>query len=103
MKLLLCHSLVRLVRYSAMCKVLHKFLLVILLTFFAYSVHSQQSADSNKGSKDYYHDYFPIGVAVSPQSLKTDEAQLILQQFNSVTPENAMKMGPVHPKEDEYY
>jgi endo-1,4-beta-xylanase len=55
-----------------------------------------------KGLKDYYKNYFPIGVAVSPASLKTDEASLILQQFNSITPENAMKMGPIHPKENEY-
>ncbi|MFL5774477.1 MAG: endo-1,4-beta-xylanase [Flavisolibacter sp.] len=56
-----------------------------------------------EGLKDYYKKYFPIGVAVSPRALKTDEAQLILQQFNSVTPENAMKMGPIHPMENEYY
>jgi hypothetical protein len=55
-----------------------------------------------KGLKDYYKDYFSIGVAVSPRSLKTDEAQLILQQFNSITPENAMKMEPIHPLENEY-
>ena len=58
--------------------------------------------DEKKGLKDYYAAYFPIGVAVSPLALKTDEAQLILQQFNSITPENAMKMGPIHPKENEY-
>jgi endo-1,4-beta-xylanase len=57
----------------------------------------------NRGLKDYYKDYFPVGVAVSPRALKTDEAGLILQHFNSLTPENAMKMGPIHPKEDEYY
>lgn len=55
-----------------------------------------------RGLKDYYSDYFPIGVAVSPRALKTDEAKLIVQQFNSLTPENAMKMGPIHPKETEY-
>jgi endo-1,4-beta-xylanase len=56
-----------------------------------------------RGLKDYYKDYFPVGAAVSPQALKTGEAGLILQQFNSLTPENAMKMGPIHPKENEYY
>jgi endo-1,4-beta-xylanase len=61
-----------------------------------------QSSD-NRGLKDYYKNYFPIGVAVSPRTLKTDEADLILQHFNSLTPENAMKMGPIHPKENEYY
>lgn len=59
---------------------------------------------TEKGLKDYYKDYFPIGVAVSPRALlNPDESKLILQQFNSMTPENAMKMGPIHPKEKEYY
>ena len=64
---------------------------------------SRSSLDSSKGLKDYYASYFPIGVAVSPHALKTDEARFIIQQFNSLTPENAMKMGPIHPKENEYY
>jgi len=62
-----------------------------------------QAVDSTKGLKDYYGSYFPIGVAVSPRALKTDEASLVLQHFNSLTPENAMKMGPIHPKESEYF
>lgn len=57
---------------------------------------------TGKGLKDHYQKHFPIGVAVSPRALKTDEATLILQQFNSMTPENAMKMGPIHPRENEY-
>ncbi len=60
------------------------------------------SAKEN-GLKDYFSEHFLIGVAVSPRALKTDEAQLILSEFNSMTPENAMKMGPIHPKENEYY
>jgi endo-1,4-beta-xylanase len=59
--------------------------------------------DSSKGLKDYYTSYFPIGVAVSPRALKTDEGSLVLQHFNSLTAENAMKSGPIHPKENEYY
>ncbi len=59
--------------------------------------------DSTEGLKDCYKDYFTFGVAVSPKALKTDEAKLILQQFSSMTPENAMKMGPIHPKENEYF
>ncbi|OQP61786.1 1,4-beta-xylanase [Niastella vici] len=55
-----------------------------------------------KGLKDYYADYFPIGVAVSWRNLSGPDAQLITQQFNSLTPENAMKMGPIHPAEDRY-
>src|SRR6478609_6727693 len=62
-----------------------------------------KAQQAGSGLKDYYKNYFTIGVAVSPQALKTDEAQLILQQFNSLTPENALKMGPVHPIENEYF
>lgn len=52
--------------------------------------------------KERFKDDFAIGVAVSPHALKTDEASLILKEFNSMTAENAMKMGPVHPRENEY-
>jgi len=68
---------------------------------------AQTSASYNpanpQGLKDYYAAYFPIGVAVSPWALKTDEANLITQHFNSLTPENAMKAEAIHPKENEYY
>ena len=59
--------------------------------------------DSSKGLKDYFAKYFTMGVAVSPRSLQTDEAGLILKNFSSITPENAMKMGPIHPRENEYF
>ncbi len=66
-------------------------------------VYSDQLQAQGKGLRDYYKGYFTMGVAVSPRSLQTDEAGLILQQFSSMTPENAMKMGPIHPREHEYY
>lgn len=77
----------------------------ILLAVFVLSCQPKQEVkdELTKGLKDYYSDYFTIGVAVSPWALKTDEAQLIRQHFNSLTAENAMKMGPIHPKENEYY
>jgi endo-1,4-beta-xylanase len=60
-------------------------------------------APVERGLKDYYKAYFPVGVAVSPQGLKGAEGELIKQQFNSITPENAMKMGPIHPEEFRYF
>ena len=57
-----------------------------------------------KGLKDYYRNYFPIGVAVNPRMVQPGpDAELIKVQFNSMTPENAMKMGPIHPKENRYH
>ena len=58
---------------------------------------------AEKGLKDYYKAYFPIGVAVGPAALKGPEADLILRQFDSLTPENAMKMGPIHPDSTRYF
>ena len=58
---------------------------------------------TEKGLKDYYKNYFPIGVAVSPKLLEdTLSADLITHQFNSLTAENVMKMGPIHPEENRY-
>lgn len=58
--------------------------------------------DDNKGLKDYYKDYFPVGVAVSPQALSGQEGDLILKHFTSLTAENVMKIGRIHPEEGRY-
>ena len=86
---------------------------LVLITFlFAHcheSNHLQKNysdsyhmVDGEKGLKDYYKKYFPMGVSVTPNNLNGDEAKLIVQQFNSLTPENAMKMAPIHPEENRY-
>lgn len=83
-----------------------KFATLTLSLFFCLTsnVFSQslKEAGADKGLKDYFKDYFVMGVAVSPRSLVGDEAALILKHFESITPENAMKMGPIHPEEDRY-
>lgn len=78
---------------------LKKTLLVLQFVLLSYGL----TAQDEKGLKDYYKDYFSIGVAVSPRALTTDEAQLIKKQFNSLTAENAMKSQNIHPKENEYF
>lgn len=64
---------------------------------------TQSTANSAKGLKDYYKDYFLMGVAVAPRMLRGEDSALIVSQFNSLTAENAMKMGPIHPRENEYF
>lgn len=64
---------------------------------------STKSALTEKGLKDFYAAYFPVGVAVSPRALKAEsEANLIKKHFRSMTAENVMKMGPIHPEENKY-
>lgn len=69
--------------------------------FLALSVNALAQSDDNKGLKDYYK-FFPVGAAVSPQVLTGPEAELIKKHFNSLTAENVMKMGPIHPEENRY-
>ncbi len=73
-----------------------------IATLLLHSSCIAQPDSTGKGLKDYYKKYFNMGVAVSPRSLQTADTQLIIQQFNSLTPENAMKMGPIHPLENVY-
>ncbi|UKT63520.1 endo-1,4-beta-xylanase [Pedobacter mucosus] len=81
--------------------------LYIPLLLIFYSGKAQQTvanySKDNRGLKDFYQAYFPIGVAVAPRNLSGDEAQLIKKQFNSITAENAMKMGPIQPREGRFY
>src|SRR3569833_3026827 len=69
-----------------------------------HSITSSAAADagSDKGLKDYYKNYFPIGAAISMASLHGPDSALIVKEFYSVTPENDMKMGPIHPSENVY-
>ncbi|SEK77566.1 endo-1,4-beta-xylanase [Parapedobacter koreensis] len=73
--------------------------LPVFISLLALASTSSVRPQPDKGLKDYYAAYFPIGVAVNPRSLDGEEAAFIQQHFNSVTAENAMKMGPLQPKE----
>ncbi len=61
-----------------------------------------QNEVSKRGLKDYFGKYFDMGVAVDMRSLSGQDSALIVREFNSVTPENALKIGPVHPTEEGY-
>jgi endo-1,4-beta-xylanase len=75
---------------------------IVLLLFNHCKTHQSSTATVAKGLKDYYKDYFLMGAAVTPRALHGPDSALIVQQFNSLTAENAMKMGPIHPKENEF-
>jgi endo-1,4-beta-xylanase len=76
--------------------------LLILLLVSLCSFRELKNFKRDKGLKDYYKSYFPIGVAVSGRSLQGEEAKFIIKHFNSLTPENSMKMGPIHPEQNRY-
>ena len=78
-------------------------LLALLGAGLGLGLGGSQPPAADKGLKDYYQNYFPVGVAVGEGNLTNPaEAAFILRQFNSLTPENAMKMGPIHPTQNRY-
>ncbi|MEJ6979492.1 endo-1,4-beta-xylanase [Pedobacter sp. P351] len=81
--------------------------LIITLVFMSVimiAASMKKRENPQKGLKDYYKKYFPIGVAVRPSDLRPgEEKNLILKEFNSITAENAMKMGPIHPQENRFF
>lgn len=48
-----------------------------------------------------YQSHFPIGTCVSPRTLVTHQ-DLLIKHYNSLTSENHMKFGLIHPKIDQY-
>lgn len=79
------------------------FLSVLLSLFLAGTAFAQfgRSADNGPASlKDAYNGYFTIGVAVNQRNISDPtQIELIKKQFNSITAENDMKSGEVHPSE----
>jgi endo-1,4-beta-xylanase len=73
------------------------------VSVFNCSSRKSTAGAAEKGLKDYYTSYFPMGVAVGPRNLSGPTAEFIKQQYNSLTPENAMKMEPIHPEENRYF
>ena len=72
-------------------------ILLIELTTFA--------ADKNVGLKDVFKDKFLIGAALNTWQITgkdTASIRIIKQHFNTITAENCMKGGPIHPKEDQF-
>lgn len=79
------------------------FVVITIICFSAFiSMQRHLIVTPDKGLKDYYKNYFPIGVAVNVHNLSGREARLILKEFNSLTPENDMKVGPIHPFPNVY-
>ena len=98
--------------FSSPSRYISLFLFFVLLSLFSicgkavavkYESGSGINPDTLKGLKDYYKDFFPIGVAVAPGSLTGPQSDLILKHFKSLTAENVMKPALIHPEENRYY
>ena len=76
----------------------------MILASFALCASAQfgRNPDINpdKGFKDTYKDYFNVGVAVNIRNINDPEqVAIIKKEYNSITAENDMKPGELHPQE----
>lgn len=80
-----------------------KFLTGLLSMFVAGSAFAQfgMRVDNGPASlKDAYDGYFTVGVAVNQRNVSdSTQIELIKKEFNSITAENDMKPGELHPAE----
>jgi endo-1,4-beta-xylanase len=59
--------------------------------------------ETSSGLKDAWKPAFRVGAAVSEKILNQEEAdKIICRHFSSLTPENAMKFGEIHPEENRW-
>jgi endo-1,4-beta-xylanase len=77
-------------------------LLPLLLLKYDTILASGIPADSIPALKEVFADHFIMGASVSPVNIKSEEGSILLRHFNSMTTENVMKMGPIHPEENRY-
>lgn len=80
-----------------------KFLTGLLSMFVAGSAFAQFGMPVDNGPaslKDAYDGYFTVGVAVNQHNVSdSTQIELIKKEFNSITAENDMKPGELHPAE----
>ena len=69
-----------------------------LIALMASAVLMSACGPKDPGLKDAYKNYFKIGVAVTGRNVSDSlTSAMILKEFNSITAENCMKPGELHP------
>ena len=81
--------------------------LAIVLAMYGIGSWAQWGAPADPNPsvklKDAYKDYFMIGVSLNQRNVSNeDQINLIKAEYNSITAENDMKPGELHPKEGEW-
>ena len=78
---------------------LHKIFIALAVSLTGLGANAQTSL------KDVYKDSFKMGVAIGRMQISgriPQATDLVLQHFNSISPENDMKPEVIHPREDTW-
>lgn len=80
-------------------------ILILTAAFFCTAFILSKSGKPLPSLKQAFAGKFHIGTALNGMQITgkdTASVNLILGQFDAIVPENCMKSGPIHPKENEY-
>ncbi len=80
-------------------------LLLLITLFIVLASFSAVVTQAQTTLKDAFKNYFLIGAAINRAQIYEEDtrgAKLVETQFNTVSPENILKWGLVHPKPDQY-
>lgn len=83
-------------------KIIQHVILAVLMVITCLPV---LSANTVKGIKDVFKDKFYVGAAINTWQITGKDSigiRIIKQHFNTITAENCMKSGPIHPQEDKF-
>jgi endo-1,4-beta-xylanase len=75
------------------------------LIYFAFSRNARAADSQVTTLKDAFKDDFRIGASLNRAQFEGRDARgdaIIVAQFNTITPESALKWGPLHPEPDKY-
>jgi endo-1,4-beta-xylanase len=78
----------------------HRFIAVASLLFVANVVHAQPTT-----LKEAFHGVFRIGAALNQSVFDEKDARdvaIVTTQFDTISPENVLKWGSIHPRPDAY-
>jgi len=79
--------------------------LLLVSTVCLSSLAAVAQAPAPATLKDAFRNAFLVGAAINADQITGKDARgdaIILQQFNSITPENVMKWEVIHPRPDAY-
>lgn len=75
------------------------------LAYLSISAYAQDSSGSAPTLKEAFRGDFRIGASINKNQFEGRDKRadgIIPVQFNTITPESALKWGPLHPEPDEY-
>jgi endo-1,4-beta-xylanase len=82
-----------------------KYLRLFLLFSISLFEINKTSAQEQPVLKDAFNDHFLVGAALNEAQFSNQDspdAELVKKHFNTITSENTLKWGPIHPSPDKY-